>query len=150
VKKFRFGLQPVLEHRGRIEDERKAALAARQREFDAEAAELARLNAAYREQSDLLRGEHRTLGADELRMRYAHVEYLNRSIDAQMAVVDRYRAAVDRARAALLEASVDRKVVEKLKDRRRESHDEGARKVEQNELDDANARRHSRIGEPPL
>lgn len=147
MKKFRFPLQPVLEHRERIEDERKAALAARLRELDAELAELARLNAAYREQSELLRGEHGRLGAEDLRMRYAHIAFLDRSIDAQTATVERFRAAADRAREALLAASVDKKAVEKLKARRRDAHDEGQRRGEQNELDDANARRRERNGE---
>ncbi len=144
MKKFRFSLEPVLKHRERIEDARKADMAARQRELDAAIAELAALNDRYRAQSDLLRGEHKHLTVEELRSGYAHVEFLNRAINAQQALVDRRRGAVDRARVELLAASRDRKAVEKLKERRREAHDEGERRAEQYELDDGNARRYGR------
>jgi len=147
VKRFRFALQPVLEHRERVEDDRKAALAARQRELDAAQAELGGLNERFRAHSEMLRGEHMTLSAEDLRMHYAHVAFLDRAIDAQLGVVATRRAEVDRARAALLEASKERKAVEKLKDRRRDAHAEEERRVEQNDLDDANARRHSRTTE---
>jgi flagellar FliJ protein len=147
VKKFRFTLQPVLEHRERIEDDLKAVLAARQRDLDAAELELDGFTRRYAAHSELLRGEHRALAAEDLRMQYAHVAFLDRAIDAQLGVVAQRRAAVDRARADLLEASKDRKAVEKLKDRRRDAHAEEERRVEQNELDDSNARRHGRSAE---
>jgi len=147
VKKFRFALQPVLEQRERVENDLKAALAARQRDLDAAQAELAGLDRRYRAQSEMLRGEHRTLTAEDLRLHYAHVAFLDRAIDAQLGVVAARRAEMERARAALLEASKERKAVEKLRERRRDAHAEEERRVEQNDLDDANARRHSRTTE---
>jgi flagellar FliJ protein len=147
MKKFRFTLQPVLEHRQRIEDNAKLAMAARQRELDRAQEELDDFNARYREHSDLLRGEHRKLTAEDLRLHYAHVAFLDRAIDAQLGAVAQRRAAVDRARAEVLEASKERKAVEKLKERRREAHDVEDRRMDQNELDDANARRHARSPE---
>jgi len=145
VKKFRFALQPVLEQRERVEDELKGVLAARQRALHAAQLELDGFNQRFRAHSEMLRGEHRTLSAEDLRLHYAHVAFLDRAIDAQLGVVATRRAEVERARAALLEASKGRKAVEKLKDRRRDAHAEEERRVEQNDLDDANARRHSRI-----
>ena len=147
MKKFRFTLQPVLEHRERIEDACKTALAARQRELDLAQAELDALGERFRDHSEMLRGEHRSLSAEDLRLHYAHVAFLDRAIDAQLGVVATRRAAVERARADVLEASKERKAVEKLKDRRRETYAEEERRVEQNELDDANARRHARTTE---
>ncbi len=143
MKKFRFALQPVLEQRERAENDLKAALAARQRDLDAAQAELDGFNARFRTHSELLRGEHRTLTAEDLRLQYAHVAFLDRAIDAQLGVVAARRSEVERARAAVLEASKERKAVEKLKERRRDAHAEEERRVEQNDLDDANARRHS-------
>jgi flagellar FliJ protein len=147
MKKFRFTLQPVLEHRQRIEDDCKLAMAARQRELDAAQTELDGLNARYGQQSEMLRGEHRNLTAEDLRLHYAHVAFLDRAIDAQLGVVASRRSAVDRARTDLLEASKERKAVEKLKERRRDAHDVEDRRVDQNELDDANARRYARSPE---
>jgi flagellar FliJ protein len=147
VKKFRFALQPVLEQRERVEEDRKAALAARQRDLAAAELELDGFNQRFRTHSEMLRGEHRKLTAEDLRLHYAHVAFLDRAIDAQLGVVATRRAEVDRARALVLEASKERKAVEKLKDRRRDAHAEEERRVEQNDLDDANARRHSRTTE---
>ncbi len=147
MKKFRFTLQPVLEHRQRIEDDFKVALGARRRELAVAQAELDRLTERYREHSEMLRGEHRSLSAEDLRLHYAHIAFLDRAIDAQRAVVAARAATVDRARAEVLEASKERKAVEKLKERRGEAHAEEERRVEQNELDDSNARRHARTAE---
>lgn len=144
AKRFRFTLQPVLEHRERIEDEKQQVVAQKQRHFDAAQAELNRLNDEFRRHSALLRDQHRAFDGEELRMHYAHLQYLDRVIIAQIRVVAERRVALDRARAELLEASKDRKVVEKLKERRRETHAAEAQRVEQNELDDSNARRHGR------
>jgi flagellar FliJ protein len=144
MKKFAFRLQPVLEHRERIEDEKQQTLAVKQRALDESERELARLNDDFRAHANGLRERHKALTADELRLHYAHLQFIDRSIVAQIHVVAERRVALDRARIDLLAASKDRKVVEKLKDRRREAHSVEELRVEQNELDDANARSYSR------
>ncbi len=144
MKKFAFTLQPVLEHRERIEDTKQQAVAVRQRALDESERELSRLNDDFRAHSNLLREKHKGFDADELRLHYAHLQFIDRSIVAQIHVVAERRAALDRARIDLLAASKDRKVVEKLKDRRREAHSVEELRVEQNELDDANARAYGR------
>lgn len=144
MKKFRFTLQPVLEHRERIEDEKQQVLAQRRLSLEQAETELKRLNEEFRASSDLLRSHHRGLGADELRLHYGHLQFLDRTIVAQIKIVAERRVAVERARADLLAASKERKAVEKLKDRRREAHAVEEARIEQNELDDGNARRYAR------
>ena len=144
MKKFAFALQPVLEHRERIEDEKQQTLAVRQRAVDEAERELKRLNDEFRTNTAELRTKHKDLDADELRLYYAHLQFIDRCIVAQIRVVAERRVELDRARTDLLVASKDRKVVEKLKDRRREAHELEEMRVEQNELDDTNARRYSR------
>lgn len=144
MKKFNFALQPVLEHRERIEDEKQMVVATRRREVDIAEAELRRLNDEFRSNSAELRSKHQGLDADALRLYYGHLQFIDRCIVAQIQVVAERRVALDRARIDLLAASKDRKVVEKLKDRRREAHALEEMRVEQNELDDTNARRYSR------
>jgi flagellar protein FliJ len=141
MKKFRFTLQPVLDHRERIEDEKQQIVAQRKRALDDAERELRRLNDEFRSNSERLRQEHRALGAEELRVRYAHMQFLDRAIVAQIRAVAERRVNFDRARAELLAASKERKVVEKLKDRRKEAHDAEEQRVAQNEMDDQNARR---------
>lgn len=144
MKKFIFTLQPVLDQRQRVEEEKQQIVAQRRRSLDEAEAELQRLNADFRAHSERLRDAHRDLTADELRLHYAHLSFLDRTIVAQIQIVAERRVALDRARADLLAASKERKVVEKLKDRRREAHVAEAARLEQNALDDSNARRQAR------
>lgn len=145
MKKFVFTLQPVLDQRQRVEDEKQQIVAQRRRALDDAEAELNRLNQEFRSSSQRLRTEHQTLSAEDLRLHYAHLSFLDRTIVAQIAVVAERRLSLDRARADLLAASKERKVVEKLKDRRHEAYAAEAARLEQNALDDSNARRHGRI-----
>lgn len=151
MKKFVFALQPVLEHRKRIEEEKQLAAAARKRALVEAEAELARLNDEFRTYSTKLREEHAKLQTGELQSLYAHLQFVDRCTVAQLKIVAERRAAFERARLDLLAASKEKKVVEKLKERRKDSHDKEFARVEQKELDDANARRHGRtlIGGTP-
>lgn len=141
MRKFKFTLEPVLGHRERIEDEKLQIFAARQNELRAAEAELARLNGDFRRFSTVLREDHATLSTEELRWHYAHLEYLDRCITMQHAVISQHRAAVERARADLIGASKDRKIIEKLKEKKLEEHRVFIASAEQAELDDANNRR---------
>jgi len=144
-KRFAFSLQPVLDHRRRIEDEKKQTVALRQRACDEAQAELDRLNAEFREHSMLVRTKHHNFDAESLRAHYGHLHFLDRVIDAQIRVVAERRASLERARQDLVEAQRDRKVVDKLKDRRKASFHAEEMRIEQGELDDANARAHGRV-----
>ena len=144
ARKFAFALQPVLDHRKRIEDERKQTMALRQRALDEAKAELRRLDDEFRRHASDLRARHRQLDVEELRVHYAHLQYLDRSILAQRGVVAERQGAADRARKELVEASKSRKVVDKLKERKRAVFVAEELRIEQLELDDGNARRHGR------
>ncbi|HET9095467.1 MAG TPA: flagellar export protein FliJ [Candidatus Baltobacteraceae bacterium] len=142
--KFKFTLEPVLDHRERIEDEKQQVLAERSRELKAAEDELARLNGEFKRYSTALREDHAKLTSEELRWHYAHLEYLDRCMTMQHGIIFQRRAAVERARADLVTASKDRKVIEKLKDRRLEEHQAFEAAQEQKELDDTNNRRFAR------
>ena len=144
MRKFRFALQPVLAHRERIEEERQQELAVAQHALNEATAELLRLHEEFRKNSNLLREEHRTFDSEQLRLHYAHLEYLDRQITAQEAVVAQRKTEHSAARLRLLEASKDRKALEKLKERRQDAHAMLEGQLEQRDLDDANARMFSR------
>lgn len=144
MKRFVFALQPVLDHRQRCEDEKQQTLAVRQVAHDEAARELHRLDTAFRDGANLLRAEHASFDADSLRMHYGHLQFLDRAIVAQIRVVAERRVALDRARDELLSARKERRVVEKLKDRRRTAFLTEESRIEQNELDDGNSRMYGR------
>lgn len=143
MKKFRFSLEPVLDHRERIEDEKLQAFGERRRALADAQDELARLNGEFKRYSDALRDGHRTLATEELRWHYAHLEYLDRRITMQHAVVSQRRVEAERARVELVGASKDRKVIEKLKEKKLGEHRTLEAALEQKDLDDANNRRHA-------
>ncbi len=142
MRKFKFSLEPVLDHRQRIEEEKQQVLAARQLELQSAERELARLNGDFKRFSTALRDDHARLSTEELRWHYAHLEYLDRCMTMQHAVITQHRAAVERARCDLVDASKERKVMEKLKGKRFEEHRAREAAFEQKELDDANNRRY--------
>lgn len=150
MRQFKFNLRPVLEQRERIEDDKQQAFAARQMELKAAQDELARLNGEFKRYSTALHDGHATLTSDELRRHYAHLEYLDRCMVMQHALISQLRAAVEKARKELVEASKERKVIEKLKDKRLEEHQAREAAFEQKELDDSNARREARSGQGSL
>ncbi len=144
MKKFAFGLQPVLDHRKRLEDEKQLVVAQRKRALDDAQHELDRLNGEFRRHAELLRTCHSKLETGELQSLYAHLQFLDRCTVAQIRIVAEHRASLDRARADLLEASKEKKIVERLKERRREAFVIEEQRVEQKELDDGNARHYAR------
>ena len=75
-----------------------------------------------------------------MRATYAHCEYLDREIVNQHAVVDRVRETAELERAKLIDLTKDKKVLETLKTRRSEAFEAEAAAIEQNQLDDINAR----------
>ena len=84
--------------------------------------------------------EHAEFDAETLRSTYTHLDYLDRAIVAAVQRLDACIAETERARLRLVEAARDRKVLETLKERRRETFQLDAALADQRELDDQNAR----------
>lgn len=141
MKRFVFGLQPVLGYRKRIEDEKQQVHAQRRRELLEAQSELSRLDGEFRRHSTVLREDHRSLKTDELRTHYAHLEYLDRRITMQHATIAQRAMAAEASRRELVEAGKERKAIEKLKERRYDEYRAFAASAEQKELDDANSHR---------
>jgi len=142
--RFRFTLQPLLEQRERIEDQRQQIMAQRQIALDAARTEFNRLDDDFRASALSLRERHGALDGEALRVHYAHLQFLDRAIVAQIRAIAERQAALDRARDDLLAASKERKVVDKLKARRRQTFADEELRIEQRELDDGNARQYGR------
>src|ERR1700681_1707744 len=84
--------------------------------------------------------EHAEFDAETLRATYTHLDYLDRAIVAAGQRVDACAATTERARTRLVDAAKDRKVLDTLKERRREAFDLESALADQRELDDQNAR----------
>jgi flagellar FliJ protein len=142
--KFKFELEPVLSHRERIEHERAA-------EHSRALEEQLRAERSRDElcgKRDVLRarlvGEHASFDVETLRSTYLHLDYLDRAIVAAQQRCDARASETEQARQRLVDAAKDRKVLETLKDRRREAFELDAAIAEQRELDDQNARAFER------
>jgi flagellar biosynthesis chaperone FliJ len=126
MPRFRFALAPLLDRRARVEEEKKQILALRQRAYDDVVRELGQLG------RELAAGPY----AD-----HALLRFLSRAIETQAGLVAQRRAALESARRDLIEASRSRRVLEKLQDRRRRAFDAAQSRLEELELQEANARR---------
>ena len=148
MPRFVFRLAPVLRQRERIEEQKKQLLATALRALaDAEAqreALRARREALARE----LIEEHRNLDAEGLRLAYAHLDFLAREITAADYLVMSRTREMNLAREILLQATKDRKILDKLRDRQKAAYDLEQSRIEQRELDDANSRRYERPSTP--
>jgi flagellar FliJ protein len=144
MSRFRFRLQPVLDVRERIQDERQRELALKLRDLTQAQTVLAGLQRDRETQRDALTRDHRSFGVDELRAAYAHLAYLDRSIEDQAVRVAACNDEVAHAQAKLVTANTDRKVLETLRTRRHDAFRADAALVEQREVDDQNARRYGR------
>jgi flagellar FliJ protein len=144
MPQFAFRLDPVLGHRKRLEDAQQvvfaAALAAQR------AAEAVRDDYIARrtDMRERLRTQHGAMDVTDLRAAYAHCDFLDRSIVAQEVVIEQARGKTDRERVTLVAKTKDKKVLEVLKERRRETFEAETTAAEQQESDEINARRYDR------
>lgn len=144
MRRFSFSLQPVLEMRARREREHMQRLAEAQRVLEAAQTHLASLERARDDAARTVRERHAELDAIELRTYYAHLEHLTEKIALARECVAAARGHVDAARAELVAASTEKKVVERLRERRWEDFRHEERLAEQRQADDTNARIESR------
>lgn len=141
---FVFNLEPVLAHRERREKEQQLVLATalmKVRDAERYRDDLIARRDALRQR---LHDHHAEMELTELRAAYAHCDYLDREIVAQYEVVSRLSLAAEAERMKLVAATKDKKVLETLKTRRRETFEADAATVERNALDDINARTFDR------
>ncbi len=140
---FTFNLQPLLEVRERTEDERKrdyaGGLAEHRRVLSRLRAAEAELQASLvKMRSDVTRRDPRAFEDA-----FAEVAYLRELLQVAHRNVEASDKRVQQLRAALLEATKEKNIMEKLKERRREAYFEAKRLREEEEIDDTNVIRTS-------
>ncbi|MCK9247720.1 MAG: flagellar export protein FliJ [Solirubrobacteraceae bacterium] len=144
--RFRFRLDPVRTVRVRAEESAQASLAdALRAEQEAEArlaAADARAVAARRAAADARRAGG--LGGAELRAQEAWIGRTTSEIGMRSLEVDRLRTDTHARREVLADASRDRQVLDRLRDRRERAHRAEQERLEQQRLDEIALVLHSR------
>lgn len=142
MARFVFSLQPLLDERRRKEEEKQLAFLRAKEARDENTREFARLAGELRVRERELHESAMTGATADLGLRDAYRGHLERAVRSYRARGAESAEAFDRAAAQLLTANRERRLVEKLKERRlREFEREEARR-EELELDDANAKRY--------
>ncbi|TAM61610.1 flagellar export protein FliJ [bacterium] len=147
MKRFTFSLQPVLDVRERRERERMQRLAQAQLELQQAQERLEELDRERQGETRVVRERHSQLELEELQAYYAHLEHLAAESACQRERVAEAQRRVETSRTELIAASTDKRVVERLKERRHEDFLHEERLAEQRQVDDDNARVESRVRE---
>jgi flagellar FliJ protein len=140
MARFVFSLQPLLDERRRKEEEKHLAFIRVKTARDERSRELDRLGCALRARGRALHECVMSGSAANLRLYDAHLRFLERAIDSGERCHEESALAFDRAAAELLEANRDRRLIEKLKERRLHEFDREEARRDELELDEANFR----------
>ena len=122
MPRFAFNLDPVLRHRTHVEQERMRDLAVAQAEMARLHAELKALNESLQSSASEMKANHLT-GSLDVNYLAAHRRYTVATQRRGLILVQemaRQQRKVDEAQRLLGEAAKERKILEKLKERKRE------------------------------
>src|SRR5438034_4362874 len=139
MPKFIFNLEGVLRQRKHVERQKQRELALRLHALSEAEAELGRMRESVAKSNDELRQNHLT-GALDMSFLSAHRRFLLAMQRQSIAIAQKIAAAqqqVDEARKAVAEAAMQRKIIEKLREKHHQRWlDELNRKelVEQDEI----------------
>ena len=142
--RFRFGLQPLLDWRARVEEEKQRDFTASRRLLEDCERELEDLSAVYALCARRLAASAGAQRAADLRVGDSWLLCLRSAMEGERSRRGRLQRACDQARNALIAASRERRVIEKLKERRRREFDAAEARREELEIDECNAGRHER------
>lgn len=122
-KKFRFKLQSILDYKQTREDEEKEKLAGLIGEKARQEEHLAALKAqkAADQQEMRRRQQAGALDVEELKRYNQHLKTLERAIENQLLLIQELAVRIEAQRQALVKASQEKKVYEKVKEKHRDT-----------------------------
>jgi flagellar protein FliJ len=141
MARFVFPLQPLLDERRRKEEAKQLAFVRVKAARDERSRELDRLAVALRARGRALHECAMTGSTAKLRLYDTNLRYLERALQSLEKGGAETSAAFDRAAAELLDANRERRLIEKLKERRLQAFEREEARRDELELDEANARR---------
>jgi len=141
MARFVFPLQPLLDERRRKEEEKQLAFLRVKAARDERSRELDRLAGAVRARGRALHQCAMTGSTANLRLYDANLRYLECALQSHERGRAETAAAFDRAAGELLDANRERRLIEKLKERRLQAFEREEARRDEVELDEANARR---------
>ena len=141
MARFVFPLQPLLDERRRTEEEKQLAFVRVKAARDERSRELDRIAGALRTRGRALHECAMTGSAANLRLYDANLRYLERALQSHERCSAESAQAFDLAAAELLDANRERRLIEKLKERRFQEFEREEARRDELELDEANARR---------
>ncbi len=145
MAKFKFKLQPVLHHRRKKEDIFKKELADIKRLFEIEKSILEKLERRLTNLHTELRGKQRSsLDPSEAVAYSNYIDRVEQEIELQMIKLTNIANDVKRAQERLIEASKDKKILEKLYDKQYEEFKKELERIEQGLIDEIATIRHNR------
>jgi flagellar protein FliJ len=144
MKRFRFNLQRVLDYRKTMEDMLLGELGAIRAEYERESARLEDMSMASCRYSLELKRHLADGDPDEIRLAYGYLEHLGEQMAAQQEMLRGISRKKEQKTTEVVEASRDRKVMERLKDYKVIEHRQDAEREQQKFLDDVASIRHNR------
>ncbi|MFY9738991.1 MAG: flagellar export protein FliJ [Candidatus Cybelea sp.] len=136
---FVFPLQALLDARRRKEEEKQRAFARVKGARDENLRDLGRLAGALRTGGRALHECVMSGSTASLRLYDAHLRYLERTLQAREQSSAESAPAFDRAASELYAANRERRLIEKLKERRLHAFERDEARRDERELDEANA-----------
>ncbi|HEX3670478.1 MAG TPA: flagellar export protein FliJ [Candidatus Cybelea sp.] len=139
--RFRFQLQPLLDERERAEREKHEVFCECGRSAGESASAIERLTRARRRCERFLAGAGRVGAVRDAHLFDAQLRSLESTLERERLRHAALHARCERAREELAAARRERRVIEKLKQRRRRAFDLAEARREELDIDEANARR---------
>ncbi len=144
---FNFRLQPVLDHRRRLEDQAKLGLARAKAAERAARDALAGMEHAFGDgQCEMADARRDEVDAAEVAVYQRYLDRLKLDIAEQSGLVTTLHIRSEERRSEVIDGMKARKVVEKLKERQYEQHRIELNRYEQKQVDEFATTRHRRSG----
>ena len=144
MKAFRFSLQRVFNYRETVEEALLGELAEIRNAYDREMNRLTEIVNTRQLFSDAMKSELACGDPEYIRRAYHFLEDLSRQVHTQETAVKKLAQKKETKTAQVVEASKDRKVLEKLRDYKAQEHTQQSLREEQGFLDDLAGIGHQR------
>jgi len=145
MRKFRFTLEAPLEHAKYVEQQLTLELGRLLERLHTEREKLQNyVRRRAEQQARLTRECQGALDLEQIRRRQRHIDALGEGVERQKVVLAAAQQAVQRKREDLVAAMKRRKVLERLRERRAQEHNQEMQRLEQKSADEIAVSQHPR------